>query len=156
MADSNRNPIKQWFITFPQTDTTRQAFLESFPPYELGMVAQESHQDGGLHLHMLIVLKKALTKSKLLQYIQRKWPDDYKRINVQITKSKSDVADYLHKEDSEVLVVDHKERKMPRWIAECYAAQAKRKQDYIDQNEATLAKHREEHKDEYEFFSRGL
>jgi len=157
MADSfNRNPIKQWFITFPQTDTTKQLFLDSFPPYELGMVAQETHEDGGLHLHMLIVLKKALSKSKLLTYIQKRWPDDYKRINTQPTKSKADVIDYLNKEDSEVLVVSTKERKMPKWIAECYQAQARRKQENIDLNESILAKHREEHKQDYDFFSRGL
>jgi len=108
---TNRNSIVQWFITFPQTACAKQDFLDTFPPHTMAVVAQETHVDGGLHLHLLIVLKKGLTKSKLLHLISSNWPNDYKRIDVQVVKNKSDVIDYLYKEDPTPLYVDNKERK---------------------------------------------
>lgn len=97
---SNRNPIKQWFITFPQCgDIKREQFADMFPPHEEVRVCMEEHDDGNPHLHMFIKLIKGLTKSKLLKWIKEKFPNDFKRINIQPVKNVQQVNDYINKED---------------------------------------------------------
>ena len=97
---TNRNPIRQWSITFPQSgEVSREQFALSFPPAVKLMCCMEEHKEGGLHLHLGIKLKKGITKSKLLRWIERKWPNDYKRIHVQATRNVDCWQDYLSKED---------------------------------------------------------
>ncbi len=102
MSKRNTNKAKNWAITFPQTDCERKVFVDSFPPYEEVICAREEHKDGGFHLHLGIKLVKGITKMKLLEFIRKRWPDDYKRIDVQGTRSISQWTDYICKEDSEV------------------------------------------------------
>jgi hypothetical protein len=65
----------------------------------------EQHQDGGNHLHLGIKLKKGLNKKKMLKWIATKWPNDYKRIDVQATRSIDCWDEYISKEDPECYVV---------------------------------------------------
>ena len=58
---------KSWFLTFPQTDTSKEVVLERIKSHkELSkllkgvMIAQETHQDGQKHLHIGLWLKKPL------------------------------------------------------------------------------------------------
>ncbi len=98
----NRNRIKNWSITFPQTDVERKAFADTFPPYEEAICCREEHDDGGFHLHLGIRLTKGITKTRLLKWIMKKYPDDYKRIDVQPTRSIRQWIDYISKEDPDI------------------------------------------------------
>lgn len=96
----NRNPCKQWEITYPQcAEMKRQDFAESFPPYHDVIVAEEEHKDGGVHLHMGVKFKKGITKSKLLAWIKIRYPNDWKRIHFSPLKSVKAFWDYCQKED---------------------------------------------------------
>lgn len=99
-----RNPIKQFFVTFPQW-TDNNAFilqffhsLEEKPTYML--VARESHKDGGIHFHTAVKFNKGITKAQLIKLLCGYFPEDWKRIDVQPLKSWKDTFTYLTKEDS--------------------------------------------------------
>lgn len=111
MASSNRNPIRQWSITFPQCgEVSKEDFIQSFPPAVAYTCAREPHADGGWHLHLGIKLKKGLNKSALLKWIATRWPDDYMRIDVQATRNIKDWNDYLQKEDPNCLVLEEEKK----------------------------------------------
>lgn len=98
----NRNAIKLWSITFPQCeDWKRKDFAEMFPPYDEVLVCQEEHLDGGFHLHMGVKFTKGITKKALLNWIKKKFPDDYMRIDIEATRSVTCWEKYLKKEDPE-------------------------------------------------------
>lgn len=97
---NNRNPIKQWFITFPQSDIVgREEFVKSLPPYDSVVCGQEEHKDEGLHLHCYIELKKKISQKKLKDWIDIKWPDACKRIHYKPVKNVEASIDYIRKED---------------------------------------------------------
>lgn len=101
-----RNAIKQWSVTFPKSgEVSRQKFAESMPPYEEVTVSLEAHEDGSPHLHMAIKLKKGLSKSNMLKWIAVKWPNDFKRIDIEPTRSVKQWSDYIQKEDPEAYCV---------------------------------------------------
>lgn len=103
----NRNPVKNWSITFPQSgEVEREEFVDTFPPCTKAICSMERHEDGNPHLHLGIALKKPLTKAKLLKWIQAKYPDDYKRIDVQATRSIECWSDYISKEDPDAYRVE--------------------------------------------------
>lgn len=102
----NRNPIKQWAVTFPQSGgVTRKEFADSFPPSSETICAQEKHEDGGNHLHLGIKLLKGISKAKLLKWVGTKWPNDFKRIHLQPTKDTKNWGNYCMKEDPECYAV---------------------------------------------------
>lgn len=122
---TNRNAIKQWSITFPQcADMERKAFADMFPPHESVIVSREEHADGGYHLHMGIKLKKGLKKKTLLTWIEKKFPNDFKRIDIQPTRSIHCWSEYIGKEDPEMYVEEEKSNKAEKlmkirnWILE--------------------------------------
>ncbi len=117
---TNRNRIRNWAITFPQTDCERKDFVESFPPYEKVICCREEHNDGGFHLHLGISLKKSLSKVRMLKWIKARWPNDYKRIDVQATYNIGTWADYISKEDPDVYKDESesmKAKKIARYMA---------------------------------------
>jgi hypothetical protein len=59
-------------------------------------------------------LKKPISKSNLLKYIQKKFPDDYKRIDVQQIKNWQDWDDYLNKE-AVPFIRGERSKKKPLW-----------------------------------------
>lgn len=123
---TNRNPIKQWSITFPQCgEVTKEAFLASLPPCEDSFCAREEHKEGGFHLHAGVKLKKGLTKIKLIEWLKAKYPDDWKRIHVTATRSLKQWKDYCKKEDPKVVEQHEMSDKLKRikdeieeWIRE--------------------------------------
>lgn len=102
----NRNPIKQWAITFSQVRdvTDKLKFAEEFPPAVYSICCEEEHADGGLHLHMGVKLKKGISKANLLKWIKARFPDDYKRIKIQVVRNWDDWMDYLKKEDPDTII----------------------------------------------------
>lgn len=97
---SNRNPIKQWEVTFPQSGgLTKNEFIERFPPSDYVIVCSESHADGGVHLHAGFKFKKGISHSKLIKYLTAKFPEDWKRIHISSIKNWANWQDYCKKED---------------------------------------------------------
>lgn len=100
---TNRNKCKQWFYTFPQTNEEKFNFrdnLQDIHTMKYYKIVQETHKDGGKHLHAVIVLNKGLSKSQILKKIKNKYPDNYKRIDVQSIRSVKHAINYLSKEDT--------------------------------------------------------
>lgn len=98
---TNRNPLKQLFITFPKSTVDKSIFRDSllvFDP-DYYKIVEEKHQDGSPHLHAVLRLKKKLTKSKVLKKLKESYPEDYKRIDVQSVRSIKHALAYLSKED---------------------------------------------------------
>lgn len=100
----NRNPIKQWEVTFPQSgQMSKEEFILKFPPTDYLIICTEEHKDGGLHLHCGLKFKKPLTHSKLIKWISAKFPDDWKRIHISPIKNWEAWQDYCKKEDAEFI-----------------------------------------------------
>lgn len=101
----NRNPIKQWFITFPQSaELSKEDFFQvhqTLGEISYAKAALESHEDGSPHLHLLLILKKGITKSNLLKFYKNTYPDDYKRIDCAAIRNIMATLQYLEKEDDE-------------------------------------------------------
>lgn len=105
---TNRNCIKQWFITFPQCGNVKvEEFLRhSWTSVQLeeysGVV--EKHDTDGVHIHVNIKLKYGLSKAKMLNLMRIKYPDAYKRIDIRPTRQSCAKAKegYLSKEGGEV------------------------------------------------------
>jgi len=127
---TNRNPIVQWMITFPQSGgvITKDKFSEMLPPSVYSKCCEEEHEDGGVHLHLVIKFIKGITISKLLKWVTEKFPTSYKRIHMKGIKDMNASIDYVSKEDPSPFIRGtlEKVKKMPqfllkesdKWIAE--------------------------------------
>lgn len=104
--NKNRNPIKQWFITFPQVAEieTKSEFVEKLPPSVYSICCEEEHKDGGKHLHIAVKLKKGISTSRMVKWIMEKYPEDWKRIHFKAVKKMEDCVDYCNKEDPKSFV----------------------------------------------------
>lgn len=98
---NNRNPVKQMFITFPHSNidkiTFRNILLQLEPDYY--KICEETHKDGTPHLHAVIRYKNKYSKSYVLKFLEKEFPDDYKRIDVETVRSIKNALGYLSKED---------------------------------------------------------
>lgn len=103
---NNRNPIKQWEITFPQSgDTERETFYSAFPPCDYAITCKEEHEDGNPHLHLGIKLKKALSHKKMIKWLEARFPNDWKRIHISPIRSWENFNNYCMKEDPHTFIV---------------------------------------------------
>ena len=97
--DSNRNKCVQWEITFPHSgDICDSKFHEYFPPSVYSICAKEHHANGEPHLHLGLKLKKGISEKHIREYIMKKFPDDYKRINYSRIQNWTAWDDYCAKE----------------------------------------------------------
>jgi len=157
----NRNPIKQLFITFPQTEETREQFLENCPPSTYSLVCQEEHSlNGGFHLHCVLKLKKGLSFSKLVKWFKEKYPDDWKRIKIECVRSLDNSIDYCKKEDPNCLTtgkLDVRKRK-PVWtifdMNEQKFNECIREVKEMRERDIRIERERYENSDEYELVKR--
>lgn len=97
---TNRNPIKHYFVTFPQSgQITRNQFFDvlNFKPLDYYLVALESHADGNPHMHAVLAYKKGVTRAQFLKQLKLQYPEDYKRIKIESWRTLK--TDYLRKED---------------------------------------------------------
>lgn len=102
--------VKNWSVTFPQSgELEKEKFHTFFPPSKRTYCARESHADGSPHLHIGVYLVKGLTKPKMLEWIKKKFPDDYKRIDVQPMKKGKYWENYCNKEDPETYYTGDRE-----------------------------------------------
>jgi len=60
---------------------------------------EETHEDGSPHIHINVKLKHGVSKANLLNRLRKKYPNDYKRIDIRPTRQNFKQADYLFKED---------------------------------------------------------
>ena len=100
----NRNPCTQWFITFPQWEDYNdiKVFEKIIPSSSWGYVVKESHENGDIHYHVICRLKKGMTKSSLGKWFEKKFPNEYKRIDYQPVKALKAAIEYLDKEQLEL------------------------------------------------------
>lgn len=107
MSTKNRNPIQQWSITFPQSkEMERKEFVDMFPPHIAYKCCRETHKNGiDLHIHLGIKFIKGITFSNLRKWVERKFPDDWKRIHFQPTRDKKLWDNYCGKEDPDAIVL---------------------------------------------------
>jgi len=95
----NRNKCVQWEITFPHSgDICDSKFHEYFPPSVYSICAKEQHANEEPHLHLGLKLKKPISKTNLLNYIEKKFPEDFKRINISQIQNWQNWDDYCAKE----------------------------------------------------------
>lgn len=98
---TNRNPVKQVFITFPKSNidkVTMRDFLLQFNP-EYYKVVEEEHKDGTPHLHAVVKFKNKYSCSNIIKKFSDVYPADYKRLDVHPTRSIKNAIQYLSKED---------------------------------------------------------
>jgi len=104
---SNRNKIKQWFITFPQWAPDYKGEILNLLAKHLELsyykIAQEKHKDGNDHYHAVIKLECGMTKSALLKLFQDEYPRNFQRIDVKAVRSMKASVKYLSKEDTDPL-----------------------------------------------------
>lgn len=98
---TNRNPVKQLFITFPKSIVDKCEFRDGLLRFEPDYykVCEEKHKDGTPHLHAVVRFKNKYSKAYVLKYFKELYPDDYKRIDVQAVRSIKKSLEYLSKED---------------------------------------------------------
>lgn len=111
---SNRNPIKRWFATFPnscQSHATKLSFECAFPPSEFYTCCEEDHKSGKKHLHACVLLKKPLSKAKLLKYLEKTYPVDVERIHLRAVRDLDNAIDYIKKEDPEYVCIGQDPKK---------------------------------------------
>ena len=100
---TNRNKIKQWFLTYPQwkhedKHSVRDNLIANFD-IDYYKVCKETHEDGNPHYHAVIRLRKPMSKSQILKKFKDIYPDNNKRIDVKPVRSIKHSLQYLSKED---------------------------------------------------------
>lgn len=99
---TNRNPVLKIFITWPQTATPKQEFLDfllSHVDLQYALIVQETHEDGNKHLHACVLTKKKYSQTYYVKKLKIKYPHDYKRVHVRPCRSFPHASEYCHKED---------------------------------------------------------
>lgn len=109
-TSNNRNPVKQWFLTFPKSSVagvTKASFARTLDEHDIKFahIVQEDHKDDTQHLHAVLQFSNGITKAALLKWLKRMYPNDYKRIHVQPVRSLSKAVAYCGKEDTNPIVL---------------------------------------------------
>jgi len=116
MTSKNRNPIQKWAITFPQSgEMEKKKFIESFPENEAYVCGKEKHEDGGNHLHLGIKLKKGISFANMLKWIQKVFPNDWKRMDLKAVISWQNWSDYCKKDGDFIEFAEKKKKVFPKW-----------------------------------------
>lgn len=110
--NKNRHGVYQWFITWSRWGPyTFAEVIDKLPPTKWCYIVEEDHEDPDkdvernsmIHLHASVVFKHEIAFHKLRRWIEKTWPDDYKRIDYEPTKSFKDALDYCRKESLEFM-----------------------------------------------------
>ena len=101
---TNRNKIKQWFLTYPQWKNESKLDIRDnlISSYSINYykICKETHEDGNPHFHAVIRLRESMSKSQILKRFKDIYPNDYKRIDVKPVRSIKHSLQYLSKEDT--------------------------------------------------------
>lgn len=91
---------RRWFLTYPQNETSKETVFERLQalPYGLEwcLISRETHQDGGLHLHVLVAFTRKIFARDLNRIFD---PIAAKHGDYQVMISPYDAVVYLQKED---------------------------------------------------------
>lgn len=96
--------LQQVLLTFPRWPSTPlTTFNLMLPPSSYMKICEEKHDDtvegkSDLHYHVVYRPEHPITKKKLLIYLMGKYPDDWKRIDIEGIKCWSKAVSYLSKE----------------------------------------------------------
>lgn len=97
----NRNPIKRFFVTFPQwhNSSKSQIMLEHKElDIQNYLICKEKHEDEKDHYHLLYILDKPRSWKTIVKWYQTKYNNDYKRIKVEAVKSMRHAINYIKKD----------------------------------------------------------
>lgn len=103
-----RNPIKNFFVTFPQweQDSKRSQILDILREVtditEYGICC-ETHKDKGIHYHALIQTN-GITHAKFLKKLKKILPVAWKKIHYRPVRSWNKCLNYIKKEDTDPLL----------------------------------------------------
>lgn len=153
---NNRNPIKQWEITFSQTDLERQALIDALPPSSYSICAMEEHANGGFHLHCGVKLKHGISFKKLREYIIAKFPDDYHRIHMSAIRDWNDFIDYCKKEDPNPVINGTLAKRVSAVVKEALELLENNDQESWPDYLARIRKERQDVYDAYRFYETDL
>lgn len=120
-SKTNRHPKKQWFLTYPQwPNSSREQIISDYDQYDYYIVCQEKHKDGNPHYHMIIKFVTPTTKSQILQIVQGKYPQDWKRVHIDPVRNIKAAIQYCHKEDTSAITAGSVDTrtKFQRWYYE--------------------------------------
>lgn len=101
---NNRNPVSQWFITFPQSGSVGKRDFK-IPDFLWAAIAQETHEDGQPHLHALVSLSTKMTHTEMKRFYDDVYPDACKRLDYKPVRNLGASATYIIKEDKEPLLL---------------------------------------------------
>jgi len=121
-SKTNRHPKKQWFVTYPKWDSTRQAIIADYSNYDYYIVCQEQHKDGTLHYHICIKFVKPTKKQHILDMVKRTYPNDWKRVHIQPVRNIKATIEYCQKEDNEYITEGSVDTstKFQRWYNQAF------------------------------------
>lgn len=100
----NRNPCKQWFLTFPQWQNYAdiKEIKTILPECTWGMACKESHENGGIHYHVTCKLKMNKSRTQLVKWFTNKCPENWKRIHFDPVKDIYNCINYMDKDPLDV------------------------------------------------------
>ncbi len=105
-----KNQVMNWFLTFSQykkygeTGVTKETWETMWPPSSYSICCEEKHEDGGVHLHLVIRLLHGISKANLIDWAVAKLPGHYKRIDMKGCRSLAHSINYCMKEDPNAIV----------------------------------------------------
>lgn len=119
---TNRHPKKQWFVTYPKWDATRESIIEAYTDYDYYIVCKETHQDGTPHYHICIKFIKPVKKQHILDMVKRTYPNDWKRVHIQPVRNIKACIEYCQKEDNEYITQGTVDTatKFQRWYKQAF------------------------------------
>jgi len=104
----NRHPIKQYFMTFSRWKTYDSLVeLENLLPETTWIhIVQEDHDEPDkdelrgsmIHYHVSLVLKHEIPFKKMVKWIEKTFPNDYKRVKIEKTRNFDAALSYSKKE----------------------------------------------------------
>lgn len=116
---------KKFFLTYPRCDApplVLQDLLRTFPDYAGSCIAQERHEDGGLHLHALVCFEKPY-RTSIQSIFDIIMPDGTVfHPNIQSARSASHVLAYIRKDGSFLNHGSLPEEGKPKWADSLQAA----------------------------------
>lgn len=101
----NYHKIKQYLITLPRWHSLKvEETKDWLMPTSWGAIVEEEHDEkhavfeSMIHYHISVVLEHAITHKKMVQWWVQKYPEDWKRVKIEATKSFEKARSYLKKE----------------------------------------------------------
>ncbi len=121
-SKTNRHPKKQWFITYPKWEGTRESIIEAYSGYDYYIVCKETHADGTPHYHICIKFVKPIKQSHIIDMVKRTYPNDWKRVHIKPVRNIKATIEYCQKEDNEYITEGSVDTstKFQRWYNQAF------------------------------------